>query len=262
MNSDPAKLYLLETGLTRTGGRSHTHPSWPSFTSVQNRIPAGQPRRNCACRSRGPTAMVSKSPRPTYLPSRQLSHRCRLQVDNHSERRLGGCTICAHRAQRSADQALDVRCRELCLSRPGALRRHEVPQARHQGRRRPQSAQCRVHQWLGGCAAASFRGCDRSDQGRRIQLHARAPMDGDYVLAAAGPMQSIEPGAIGQLQANAVRRPEAAGAARVRPARGSSSSPTTACSPCWPSRCFWLLGKVHAPASATGAGRSSSSPSC
>ena len=234
----------------------------PLYSSAQTRLSARR-RRGAARAADLDRRRRRHGHQDLRLPSRRSTRSTSSTTSqNHSRGALGSRALRADPAQRSAHQALDVQRRELRLPRPGALRRHEVPQARHR-RRRGQPPLDRRDATAGSprCSITSSAPIV-PPQGRAVSLHAerrRRPVPARGQRARRRPWPRARRA---KFDADAVRRSEAAGAARRRPARSSTASPTTAML-YDPRAAAVLAARQGARASpATGASPSSWSPSC
>ena len=236
MNTDPATLYLLQTGLTGPADSARpTHLA--AVHQPADRVPARQ-RVRAARAAHVDGWQRRHGHEDVHLQAGQLSHRSPVRHREHSERAVGGRAVRADPAQGSGDEALDVHDGrgELLVPRPGDLGRHEVPQAQDHGRGRPE-AQRRSEGRLDRSPAASLRRRGRAAAQDDLSRSRCGAQGRSIVLAAAGPDDQRRAGSDGEARSDAVRRPEAAGAAREDRPEARAASPTTASSTILASRC-------------------------
>ena len=155
----------------------------------------------------------------TFYPG-SVSHRPHLRRQEPVGQRLEGRVVRAARASLRARRALVFQRRDVRLSRPGDLRRQGLSQARTSRTKRiARSRATFTGGWMAAlqhhfvAAAVPPRGGDvrlPAQPQRAERLHARRII---------GPLMTVPAGGDADVQGNAVRRPEAAGAARRRPGR-------------------------------------------
>ncbi len=130
--------------------------TWRTSPQPPTATPSRPARKNCACRSRGPTARASPSPRRSSSRRGRFIIDLEYEIDNTSQAPWQAALVRAHSACRSARRTLDVQSRKLCVRGPVIYDGTKYQQARHreQGRH---GAVDRRHQGLDRRHAASLR---------------------------------------------------------------------------------------------------------